>query len=290
MASRAWAIVSAVVVGSALGSISWGVPSVCSTGTNLTLGNSTLLAFIDTDEDGMPDSTDCRLFGKASQNTTADDGTVTSATCLNATQESSSGPTVFGCDEIYPGSTTVGDGNATAQNYGTRIEMSSSSSSGGNGGSIAGLPGLPVIVNMVEVFEQGNGQAMIGEGIFCSDGGLAVKATAGGVSGIVRFDPRTIPGFGNFYCGTVPFPTSESSAQPLPLCFPFGSDGNAAFMFEGGSTELITLQLTNLASCGNFQVPTASGWGLLGIAAALLALGTWLLRRRARFGAALPLV
>lgn len=288
MRAKAWAVVSTVVVGSALGSISWGVPSVCSTGTNLTLGNSTLLAFIDADGNGMPGAVDCRLFGKADPNATSEDGSVTAKTCLNAMQEEDSVPLVRGCENLfYPGRTTLQNGNATAQNYDVRIEMSCSAD--GNAGSSAGLLStLPVCANRAKVFENGNSGKMIGEGAFCSDGGLATRATVRGVTGIVRFDPRMIPGYGNFYCGMVPFPTDQSSAQPLPLCFPFESDGSSAFRFEGGSTELIKLQLTALGSCGKFQVPTASGWGLLGIAAGLLGLGTWLLRRRARFGAALP--
>jgi hypothetical protein len=287
MASRAWGVVSAVVVCSAIGSISWGVPKVCTSGANVTFGGSLLWAFVDTDGSGTPNATDCRVFGKIG-NETVYDSTVSSPTCVNATQQPSSDPQVLGCNnQLYPGTSTAQDGNATAENSDVRIEMSEQDSNGSdsNGsGSSAGLPPIfPVFVNQAQVFEQNDGEGMIGEGRFCSDGGLAVKATVRGISGIVRFLP-----LGGFYCGMVPFPTDQSSSQLLPLCFPTGPDGSPAFAVEGSNQELIKLDLADLASCGNFQVPTANGWGLLGIAAALLALGTWLLRRRPRFGAALP--
>lgn len=294
MPTRAWAVLSAVVVSSAIGSITWGTGNVCYVGTNVTLGGSGLLAFIDTNGNDVPDQYDCMLHGKANMSATVDDGTATSETCFNASQQDDgSSPQVLGCeDQLYRGTTKVDTGNQQVNATG-QVEVLASSNANGNAalatGSAAGhMANFPVWVTKAQVNEVNNGQIPIGFGEFCNEGGLAVKATAGGVSGVVPFLPTAIPGFGNFYCGTVPFPTDQSSAQPLPLCFPYGPDGNAAFKFEGGETELVKLQLVGLPPCGKIGAPTASGWGLLGIATALLALGTWLLRRRAPFGAALP--
>jgi hypothetical protein len=265
-------------------------PSPCPPLTPIVLAGQTNLAFIDTNGNMMLDASDCVLTGVGQQ--TGMMGSVAMGNaCYTAMQGSP--PFITGCNDTYPGmadlDSSSGEGSAT-ESLGVTIMYSSDSSSpspspspaiGGPGGA----GGFPVPLVSASVFDEG---MLLGEGMLCDAGGPAVRATVKGVSGIARFNLINIGGVVHG-CAPLPFPLTTGGQATFPLCIPVGTSGSPEGGLQGG-TMYITLPLNNLQGCGGFQTPSANEWGLLGLASALLVVGTWMLRRRPAFGAALPRV
>jgi hypothetical protein len=263
-------------------------PSPCPALTPIVLAGQTNLAFIDTNGNMMLDASDCVLTGVGQQT-----GMMGSVAMGNAcyTAQQGSPPFITGCNDTYPGTADLdsssGEGSAEDTIGGITIMYSSGSSSpspspspaiGGPGGA----GGFPVPLISASVVEEG---MVLGEGLLCDAGGPAVRATIRGVSGIARFNRVSIGGVVHG-CAPLPFPLTTGGQATFPLCIPIGT-GNPQGGLQGGPIY-VEFPLNSLPGCGGFQTPSASEWGLLGLASVLLVLGTWALRRRPAFGAALP--
>ena len=67
-------------------------------------------------------------------------------------------------------------------------------------------------------------------------------------------------------------------------------NGRIELWEEGGRNPIVAFPLTGLQPCPRLMVPTATNWGLIGLAVVLLVGGTWLLRRRRAFAESLALL
>ena len=274
-------------------------PSPCPSLTPIVLGGETNLAFIDVNRNGVRDSGDCIVTGVGQETdfaTTAQVGPSTAEGSLCFTAQQGAPPFVQGCNSAYGGSADLDpvSGMGTAREDSgpndvnirySRQQPTPSVSPGplAQGGTTGGA-GFPVTITAAEVF---NGDFPAGAGFLCEEGGLAIRATVYGVRGIARFGIRSIGGV-NHACSPLPFETVGEGMQIFPLCIPVGSGPTAQGGLQGGMT-FVQFPLAGLQACGASGAPSANEWGLLGLASALLVCGTWILRRRTAFGAALPL-
>lgn len=290
-ALTAISIVTLVLVGRTGPAGAQGCPSV----TPIVLGGQTNLAFVDVNRNGMIDSNDCVVTGVGEQThsgaSKGSSAVQTGNLCFSATQGGP--PFLPGCNGAYGGSAYLdpssgmgmadGDFNSVEIFYSTSPSPSPSPGLARRGAA-KGIPGLPVPITSASVFDEGG---PVGEGFLCNDSGPAVRAIVRGVNGVARFDPKSIGGV-PYACSTLPFPT-DMGMQMFPLCVSIGT-GSAIQGGLLGGPLFVEFPLTGLGSCGANGAPTANEWGLLALASVLLACGTWVLRRRSAFGAALPTV
>lgn len=260
-------------------------PTPCPSFTPIVLAGQTNLAFVDVNRNGMIDANDCVVTG-VGMPMPIYDGVAQGQMCFSAVQGGP--PYLAGCNGDYGGSAYLdassGSGMAT-QDFGN-VSIAYRSGSSSSLATAAGLPGFPVRIRVAEVTD---GPTTVGEGSLCSEGGPAIAATVRGVTGVARFERKTVGG-APYLCSNLPFPTVPNGMQTFPLCISSGNGSAIDGGLQNGDTY-VQFPLNGLPECGASRgAPSANEWGLLGLATALLVLGTWMLRRMPRFGSGLPSV
>jgi hypothetical protein len=263
---------------------------------DLLVANNSEIAFIDANDNGMRDSDDCMLNA-----TMKSDG---SDLIINGTQTDTPNKLVVCSGMCYGSAFRSSDyaevGIESCQYAGgpfvplladfcdsdecTSSDTAHSGTAAGNG---------PLLIRSGAIFRTFFGLELAGSGVVCNAGGPAAQ--------IVDFDGRTV------LRDLVPFPDAlnptHMCANNVPVqlvsggfvlrtaCFPV-KDGASPLALSGDpDNPLAIIDFENLASCPGraSRAPTASEWGLFALVLSLLVGGTWMLSRRARFAASLPL-
>jgi len=151
--------------------------------------------------------------------------------------------------------------------------------------------GLPLVLRwgLVVAGRDGGPGFTVGAGALCGiDGTAGVRAWGRGLIGptflvdLERIDGAT----SDYLCTEVPMPRADTGAMAMiKSCIPVPVDGSRSVLTLG-TLPIAELRLDELPPC-IAGAPTATEWGLAGLAVLLLAVGTWGLSRRPAFARAL---
>ena len=265
---------------------------------DILVANNSEIAFIDANDNGMRDSDDCFLSASilsngqgltivGQQESGPDQLRVCSGNCYGSGLASSDfvEASLDSCD--YAGGPFV----PMFADFCDGPECTSSEGHSAGVGQTAGV--TPITLRSGAIFRNFFGPQLAGSGVVCSAGGPAVQA--------VDFDGNTV------LRDLVPYPSTGTPTHmcvnnlPVQLlsgpivfrlaCFPVAGGVSAIALSGSPEAPFALIDFGNLAPCAGraSRAPTVSEWGLIGLMLSLLLGGTWLLSRRQRFAAALPL-
>lgn len=286
--------------------VQMGVASNAFAGTpqDVLAAGRTTIASIDADGDGVPDEPeDCNLSAQVVPNGNS------GALLITGQQDVPPSDKLRPCRGVCGGSGFVSSDFAEAQLNGcdyahppavplladfcSTLEICTSSSAISAGtGKPAGSGGGPVVLRAGAIFRVANG-FRAGFGQLCLAGGPAAEITTDNGTTVLRqlFPYPNAQNPTHMCVNNVPVQTGHPSDYELKTaCFPV--DNGATPLALSGSPEepFAIIDLEQLFPCGAVRgAPSVNEWGLIALAASLLAFGVWALGRRRAFAAGLPL-
>jgi hypothetical protein len=264
----------------------------------LVAGNSEI-AFIDADDDGIPDDSDDCVLGATVDNNgdiVVEGNQPAGPDKLKVCDGSCGGTSFISSDFLEVSFTSCDYSGApfipTTADFCDTVESCTPSSMSSRTGGVAGAPGPLRLVS--GLITQPNYPPGTGFGNICRAGGPAAKITLGGMHVIKELEP--FPNAQNPTHLCVPgFPVQLLSGQFVlrPACFPVGPDGMTIdfALSSDPTTPFALLDFGAAPGClGGAAAPTTSELGLIALCATLLVGGTWMLARRRSFAGVLPLL
>ena len=267
---------------------------------DILVANNSEIAFIDADNDGNRSADDCFLSASI--------------------QSNGQGLMIVGTQTDTPDKLKVCDGNCYGSGFASSdfVEASLDSCEYSHGpfvpmfadfcdgpectssdfahafgvGRPAGASG-PIDLQSGAVFRNSAGPELAGSGIVCSAGGPAAQIVDfDGVTVVRNLVPYPAAGEPTHLCAdNVPVQLVSGPIVFRKACFPVKNGSSDIALSGSPGSPFATIDFDTLAACNGrgARAPMASEWGLIGLMLTLLLGGTWLLARRQRFAASLPL-